>query len=390
MASMATPTGGAVRGEIQGETRLARLLGSAVRISGDPDDEYFGSIRDLADVTDATHRCMSRIVRDPEAVCVDAGANIGVFTLALARLCPRGRVYSFEPSPTASRFLGQNVGLNGFGNVEIVQTALGITENGIAFHEVPTFVAGSYTATAAPPFGTGPAGSRVVEVPSSTLDGFCSRAGVGRVDFLKVDVEGAELAVLEGATRVLSSFRPVVLLEFNSFALCAFHQVAPFSFLQKIRQLFPFAYRVGRQDGALFPLESDEDWFQLLHLNLTGGAVDNLVGSFSRLREDASPPVGDGSGVADGIPPEGRPRRADGPARVPGPRVWTGDEAAEPQAVLTGLRLAIAEECIGRLAAERTSLADRADALDRRLRAIEGSRGWRLLTWIRKLLGRSW
>lgn len=371
-------------------TRLARLLGAAIRISGDPGDEYFGSIGDLADLTDATHLCLSRIVRDPEAVCVDAGANIGIFTLALARLCPRGRVYSFEPSPSASRFLRQNVALNGFGNVEVAEAALGNTEDGLSFHEVSTFLAGSYTVEGAPPFGSGPAAPRVVHVPSSTLDGFCSRAGIRRVDFVKLDVEGAELSVLEGASRVLSSFRPVVLMEFNSFALCAFHQIAPFSFLQRVRQLFPFAYRVDRQDGTLGPLESDEDWFRLLHLNLTGGAVDNIVGAFTRLRTDAPPPLGGRGAAHDGGPSESRQTRPEGSSRLSVPRAGTGGEAAEPQAVLTGLRLAIAEECVGRLAAERSNLAVRADALEGRLRAIEVSRGWRLLTWVRKILGRSW
>jgi hypothetical protein len=55
-----------------------------------------------------------------------------------------------------------------------------------------------------------------VAVDVQTLDGLCERAGLTRLDFIKIDVEGAELHVLEGGERSIAAFRPAILVEIEA------------------------------------------------------------------------------------------------------------------------------------------------------------------------------
>ena len=133
----------------------------------------------------------------------NVGANIGVYALQLAHLVgPAGRVVAFEPNPAARAVLTKNVALNGFEDrVEIVASAVG-GEPGV----VDFFTAGTD--------GMGRAGSpnpRLVntdriQVPVTTLDAFAgARAPVP--DLVMMDIEGWEIAALQGARSLLGRTR---------------------------------------------------------------------------------------------------------------------------------------------------------------------------------------
>lgn len=163
----------------------------------------------------------------PGQVCLDVGASYGTYTVALARLVgPAGRVHAFEPRPRSQRVLGLVRGVGRLRNVEIHPFALSDAEGGEVIVTprrrwllpVPgrSFLKGGLESG---PDGYydgwerefGGAAERMV--PTETLDGFAARARVPSVDFLKIDVEGAELRVLSGATQTLQTHRPVVLCE---------------------------------------------------------------------------------------------------------------------------------------------------------------------------------
>jgi len=150
-------------------------------------------------------------------VFVDGGANEGLYSLFASRCVgPSGSVFSFEPSQREFDRLSCNIRLNGLDNVRAVQAALsdapGETELNIACsahsghntlgkfaHEVPLL--------------------RTERVSTQTLDAFATEAGLTRLDFLKLDVEGAERRVLEGARDVLRRMRPMILFEASDDAL---------------------------------------------------------------------------------------------------------------------------------------------------------------------------
>ncbi|UCE86256.1 MAG: FkbM family methyltransferase [Deltaproteobacteria bacterium] len=128
-------------------------------------------------------------------VAVDVGANIGVYTLALARCVgATGRVYALEPEPRNFRALSRAVEAAGLTQVELRQAAAGDAPGTAALSVSPAnrgdhrlFASGSDRA--------------VLEVPVLVLDELLRRES--RIDFIKIDVQGTEPAVLRGLRATL-------------------------------------------------------------------------------------------------------------------------------------------------------------------------------------------
>lgn len=163
-------------------------------------------------------------------VVLDVGANVGLFALHAARAVGRrGRVYAFEPNPSTHRRLVRNVEINALTNLEVQRTALGDREGEVNLFLPKPGVAGGATllqewrdiVDQEAPWDTSDPGEDVLPVPLSTLDRFCEERDVEQIDLLKIDVEGAEPAVLLGGERTLRRYRPSLLVECNRSALTA-------------------------------------------------------------------------------------------------------------------------------------------------------------------------
>jgi FkbM family methyltransferase len=145
----------------------------------------------------------------PGAVAVDVGANLGYYTvLAGAAVGAEGRVVAVEPEPRNAALLEENVRLNGFDDrVEIVAAAAGEAEGSTLLYLGEANL-GDHRA-----FDSGD-GRKAIEVPIVALDDLPALAG--RVDLVKIDVQGAEAAVLRGARRLIERNRDhlVMLVEF--------------------------------------------------------------------------------------------------------------------------------------------------------------------------------
>jgi len=170
---------------------------------------------------------------DRRSVFVDVGANVGIFTLQLARrLTPENRIVAFEPNPEVYRELMGNLERNDLvQRVSVHAAALGdepasmtLTipmENigGASLARGAGNGGGSGTATV-PKAGSGskPGLSGVgpckqVQVPVIRFDDWWREGGCCRITLLKIDVEGHELAVLRGMLQMLRSQRPVLIVE---------------------------------------------------------------------------------------------------------------------------------------------------------------------------------
>jgi FkbM family methyltransferase len=157
-------------------------------------------------------------VLKPGMTFVDIGANEGLFSLfAAGRVGPAGRVVAVEPSSRERRQLGRNLERNRIANVTVVPQALA-GEPGTARLQIAARRHGGHNTLGRFSYDDVSAVD-AEEVPVETLDGLAARLGLGRVDAIKIDVEGAELKVLQGGLGLLGRTRPVLLIEANEGAL---------------------------------------------------------------------------------------------------------------------------------------------------------------------------
>lgn len=148
-------------------------------------------------------------------VVFDVGAHEGHYTLLFSHLVGRkGAVHAFEPVPESFRKLRDTTGRRGhFANLTLNQTAVG-AEDGRVEISIP----GSDRAQASMrPHQAGSWGNasarETIETPLTSIESYCRRRPIGRLDFIKLDVEGAELPVLRGAGNVLQKMRPIIFTE---------------------------------------------------------------------------------------------------------------------------------------------------------------------------------
>lgn len=150
---------------------------------------------------------MLRVLKEGD-VAVDAGANIGFFTILMSRLVgPRGRVVAFEPDKRNTVKLAANLALNKCENVKVVGKALWSSHGGT----VPMFC---YSDAGSTSLWSYNGADKSSEVKTTTLD---YELGVAP-HFIKMDVEGSELRVLRGA-RVALAAHPTLVMEMNEEAL---------------------------------------------------------------------------------------------------------------------------------------------------------------------------
>jgi FkbM family methyltransferase len=151
----------------------------------------------------------------PGAVAIDAGANFGWYTTLFSRLVGTdGQVHAFEPVPQTAAALEENCRLNDCANVRINRLALAERKGEVTIYLDPHRACGD-----ASMYPTSSDGARVTRCAVTTLDAYVRESGMTRCDFIKCDVEGAELQCLRGAASLLSEYRPVVLVEINPWTL---------------------------------------------------------------------------------------------------------------------------------------------------------------------------
>jgi FkbM family methyltransferase len=179
-------------------TRLALPLGWHIGFFG----SYESELRDIM-----------RTVLPVAGTAIDVGANAGWHTLLMARLVgPQGRVLAVEPNPSVREDLRRNIAINRLGHVEVVGSALADapgTLNFVAPHaEHPASASGHVVMDdAAPP--------DAMPVAASTLDVLAAEQRLDRLDLIKIDAEGFEWPILQGAQTSIARFRPYIIFEFD-------------------------------------------------------------------------------------------------------------------------------------------------------------------------------
>ena len=169
------------RFEVQGHTMLVKMQRNMIH------SMYYNDFYEPQ-----TTQWIQEHIREGQTV-VDIGANIGYFTLILARqVGPRGRVYAYEPNPEIFRILRENVNANGYtSRVILNQKAVSSTLGSSKFFVTQGHGRSSLQARQWV--------TDIIDVETTTLD----RDVIVPVDFVKIDVEGAERLVLRGMEQTM-------------------------------------------------------------------------------------------------------------------------------------------------------------------------------------------
>ncbi len=143
----------------------------------------------------------------PGARALDVGANFGVYTLTLARRAgPQGKVWAVEPAANTAAWLRASLERNGLANVELVQAGLAARRGPGLLELHPNPELNRIAAERRP-------GMSYQEVELASLDDCASGHGIRNVDFVKVDAEGHELAIIKGGRGFLARESPLLMFE---------------------------------------------------------------------------------------------------------------------------------------------------------------------------------
>ncbi len=203
------------------------------RILYPPKDQYVGrSFKEYGDFSQGELDLFTHFI-SPGAVVLDVGANIGAHTVPLAQLVGSGGVVvAFEPQPVLHQILCANLVLNSIPNVLTYAMALGNADGECLIPELDYSESNNFGGISMDLVEEGEA------VPLGRLDDF----QLDRVDFIKLDVEGFESKVLEGAAETIGRCHPIMYIENDRKERSA----------ELIQRLFDMGYRLWWHTPPLF------------------------------------------------------------------------------------------------------------------------------------------
>lgn len=173
----------------------------------------------LATPTEAEHQFRRLYHTNEPVVICDIGACEGEDSIRYARIFPRARIFAFEPLPANQAIIRTNLLRYDIRNVELIPLALSDRAGAATFHVSSgrpkvefagkEWNYGNKSSSLLPPSAKDPMYGWVefkenITVRTETLDNFCRARGLERIDFIHMDVQGAERLVLAGASAILS------------------------------------------------------------------------------------------------------------------------------------------------------------------------------------------
>lgn len=235
--------------------------------SGDETDGYFKVWRELGFYGGKRDTVPYQLILKEDSVTIDIGGNIGLTAVLTGALSPNGRAFFFEPDPKNFVHLKRVIEANKFARFSPYNWAMGEADGVLRLNQAAS---SSHAATYE---HTG-----IINVPMRSLDSWAEEAGLVRLDFLKIDVEGYERSVLRGAKKTVAAFKPAALIEFNSLTTIKVGRLLPQDLLEEVFSMFPIVDVVEIETGlprrlGRSPFEVD----QFVGENMLGGFVHDLI-----------------------------------------------------------------------------------------------------------------
>jgi FkbM family methyltransferase len=178
--------------------------GASLSVDFDNLDTYASIYNDGGCWDENVMKCCDQVLRSGD-VFYDIGANIGVFALDMAKSVPDLTVFAFEPQPSLTKHIRLSIEANGFERVKVLEVLLGKEEG-----ESSLFMTSHSIHASVVPREEH---FRELRRPLRTLDGLVATGEVLPPDVIKIDVEGSELRVFEGAETILKTKQPSIVFE---------------------------------------------------------------------------------------------------------------------------------------------------------------------------------
>ncbi|HJU09156.1 MAG TPA: FkbM family methyltransferase [Rhodanobacteraceae bacterium] len=209
----------------------------------------------------------------PRHVVVDVGANIGLTTILFSQLA--AKVISFEASPSTFRYLRRNVSQSGSHNVTLVNLGLGNKNVRSEITFAPNNRAGGFVSDQ-----TKASKGHITEIIDIRKldDLFVEFDAAEKLDFIKLDVEGYEKFVIEGAHKLITCNRPLIVLELNHWCLNAFQRITVPDFFDFLRGRFPIVLAV--HDNHFLDLHDSSQSYTAMYRHIVQGQYPNVVCAF--------------------------------------------------------------------------------------------------------------
>lgn len=148
-----------------------------------------------------------KLINDGDTI-FDIGANIGWYSNHLAKKFPNSKIHSFEPIPETFNQLRANTELNGATNILLNNLALSSKKEKLTFYYSPTVTGASSSKNI-----TENQSMTKLEIEAETIDNFIFTNSIGKLDFVKCDVEGAEYFVYQGGFETFKHKKPIIFTE---------------------------------------------------------------------------------------------------------------------------------------------------------------------------------
>lgn len=218
-------------------------------------------------------RLFQTLIKENDIV-IDVGANIGCTSILFGELADQ--VFSFEPSTTTFNLLKKNIKQSRLENITLFNYALGSRESISAITYSPNNRSGGFVSNKT----TITTGHITEKIKITKLDDFIHDLDIKQIDFMKIDVEGFEKEVIDGAKNTIEKFQPIIVLELNHWCLNAFQRITIPDFFDYLQSIFPILYAFEKDYYA--DLYDERDRYKIMYNHIINFKFSNIVAAFDK------------------------------------------------------------------------------------------------------------